>query len=151
MIENLIRRGVDGIVASVNDEEAIHRVFRKLWQTASLATLMRTAPAAAGCSHRHHNYKAGVEIGTALVSVIKEKGLEDQVLDTMIMTGYREALNLEERNRGFLDATADDVRLNIVSILENEDTVEKSIILLEDYLKMNPDVDVIFFVGWPFM
>ena len=29
MIENLVRRGVDGIVASVNDEEQIHRVFQK--------------------------------------------------------------------------------------------------------------------------
>jgi ribose transport system substrate-binding protein len=29
MIENLIRRKVDGIVASVNDEEQIHRVFQK--------------------------------------------------------------------------------------------------------------------------
>jgi ribose transport system substrate-binding protein len=153
MIENLIRRGVDGIVASVNDEEAIHRVFQKAMANGiPVATFDADSPGSGRLFHIGiNNYKAGVEIGTALVSVIKEKGLEDQVLDTMIMTGYREALNLEERIRGFLDATADDVRLNIVSILENEDTVEKSIILLEDYLKMNPDVDVIFFVGgWPF-
>ena len=64
--------------------------------------------------------------------------MEGQELDTMIMTGFREALNLEERIRGFLDATADDLKINVVSILENDDTVEKSIILLEDYLKMNP-------------
>ena len=38
----------------------------------------------------------------------------------------------------------------IRDIVENEDTVEKSIILLEDYVKHNPDNEVIYFVGgWP--
>ena len=153
MIENLIRRGVDGIVASVNDEEAIHRVFQKAMANGiAVATFDADSPGSGRLFHIGiNNYKAGVEIGTALGNVLKDKGMEGQELDTMIMTGFREALNLEERIRGFLDATADDLKINVVSILENDDTVEKSIILLEDYLKMNPEVDVIFFVGgWPF-
>ena len=153
MIENLLRRGVDGIVASVNDEEQVHQVFQKaMAQGIPVATFDADSPGSGRLFHIGiNNYEAGVEIGHALVDVIKNKQLENQALDTMIMTGYREAVNLEERIRGFLDATGDEVRLNIAAILENEDTVEKSIILLEDYLKANPEVDVIYFVGgWPF-
>lgn len=153
MIENLIRRGVDGIVASVNDEEQVHRVFQKAMdQGIPVATFDADSPGSGRLFYIGiNNYEAGVEIGRALVDVIQRKQMENQVLDTMIMTGYREAVNLEERIRGFLDATTDEITLNIADILENEDTVEKSIILLEDYLKTNPEVDVIYFVGgWPF-
>ena len=153
MIENLIRRGVDGIVASVNDEAEVHRVLQKaMAQGIPVATFDADSPGSGRLFYIGiNNYEAGIEIGNALVNVIKTKGLADKTLDTMIMTGYREALNLEERIRGFLDATGEEVTLNIADILENEDTVEKSIILLEDYLKTNPAVDVIYFVGgWPF-
>lgn len=153
MIENLIRRGVDGIVASVNDEEQVHNVFQKAMENGiPVATFDADSPGSGRLFYIGiNNYEAGMEIGDALVDVIKSKGLEEETLETMIMTGYREALNLEERIRGFLDATNGEVNLHIADILENEDTVEKSIILLEDYLKINPEVDVIYFVGgWPF-
>ncbi len=153
MIENLIRRKADGIVASVNDEEEIRRVFQEAMdQGIPVATFDADSPGSGRLFYIGiNNYEAGAEIGSALVDVIKNKGLEEKVLNTMIMTGYREALNLEERIRGFLDATSAGVKLHIADILENEDTVEKSIILLEDYLKINPEVDVIYFVGgWPF-
>ncbi|NMB02452.1 MAG: sugar ABC transporter substrate-binding protein [Firmicutes bacterium] len=153
LIENLIRRGVDGIIASVNDEESVHRVFQKaIDQGIAVATFDADSPASGRLFHIGiDNYAAGVAIGEALVGVLQERQLAELELDTMILTGFREALNLEERIRGFLDATENQVSLNIVDILENEDTVEKSIILLEDYLKVNPDVNVIYFVGgWPF-
>ncbi len=153
IIENLIRRQVDGIIASVNDEEQVHQVFQKaIDQGIAVATFDADSPGSGRLFYIGiNNYEAGVEIGNALVNVLKSKGLENEVLDTMILTGFREALNLEERIRGFLDSTAEEVQLNVKAILENEDTVEKSIILLEDYVKTNPEVDVIFFVGgWPF-
>ena len=46
-----------------------------------------------------------------------------------------------------MEATDGQVNLNVVDIIENEDTVEKAIILLEDYVGRNPEVEVIFFVG----
>lgn len=153
IIENLIRRGVDGIIASVNDEEPVRQVINEALDAGiAVATFDADCPDSGRLFHIGiDNYAAGVEIGTALVEVIKSRKLQDHELDTMIMTGYREALNLEERIRGFLEATAGEVNLNIEAILENEDTVEKSILLLEDYVLVNPDVDVIFFVGgWPF-
>lgn len=153
IIENLIRRGVDGIIASVNDEEPVHQVIQKAMEHGvAVATFDADAPRSGRLFHIGiDNYGAGVAIGQALVEVLRAKGLEQESLDTMIMTGFREALNLEERIRGFFSAIENVVDLNIKDILENEDTVELSIILLEDYVKSNPDIDVIYFVGgWPF-
>ncbi|HAI52499.1 MAG: substrate-binding domain-containing protein [Limnochordia bacterium] len=153
MIENLIRRGVDGILASVNDDEEIHRVFRKaLDQGIAVATFDGDSPGSGRLFHIGiDNFRAGFAIGEALVDVLSSRGLAQQELDTMIMTGLREAFHHEERIRGFLAATEGRVNLRIRDIVENEDTVEKSIILLEDYVKHNPDIEVIYFVGgWPF-
>lgn len=153
MIENLIRRGVDGIIASVNDEEAVHTVVQKAMDHGiPFATFDADSPSSGRLFHIGiNNYQAGEAIGQALVEVVKEQGWEGKVLNTMILTGFREALNLEERIRGFLAATENEISLNITDVLENQDTVELAIILLEDYVKTNPDLDVIFFVGgWPF-
>ena len=153
MIENLIRRGVDGILASVNDDEAIHRVFQKARaQGIAVATFDGDSPGSGRLFHIGiDNYRAGYAIGQALVGVLQERGLAEKELDTMIMTGLREAFHHEERIRGFLAATEGQVNLKVRDIVENEDTVEKSIILLEDYVRHNPDIEVIFFVGgWPF-
>ena len=153
MIDNLIRRGVDGIIASVNDEEPVRQIIQKAIDSGiAVATFDADCPDSGRLFHIGiDNYVAGQEIGIALVNVIQDLGLQERELNTMIMTGYREALNLEDRIRGFLAATADVVHLNVQDILENEDMVEKSIILLEDYVRINPEVDVIFFVGgWPF-
>lgn len=153
IIENLIRRDVDGIIASVNQEQAVVDVIKKALDAGiAVATFDADCPNSGRLFHIGiNNYAAGFEIGNALVEVLKARNLADVKLQTMIMTGYREALNLEERIRGFLDATEGKVDLAIQDILENEDTVERSIILLEDYVLTNPDVDVIYFVGgWPF-
>ena len=152
-LEALIRRGVDGILASVNDDEEIHRVFRKaLDQGIAVATFDGDSPGSGRLFHIGiDNFRAGFAIGEALVDVLSSRGLAQQELDTMIMTGLREAFHHEERIRGFLAATEGRVNLRIRDIVENEDTVEKSIILLEDYVKHNPDIEVIYFVGgWPF-
>ena len=137
----------------MNDEEAVEQVIQKAMDQESLSLpLMQTAlPAGVFSILVLTTHRAGAAIGTALVDVVKDKQLDNQVLDTMIMTGYREALNLEERIRGFFAATEGEINLNIRDILENHDTVERAIILLEDYVKNNPDIDVIYFVGgWPF-
>jgi len=102
MIENLIRRGVDGILASVNDEEAIHKVFQKaMEQGIAVATLMGTARQRTPFSYRHRQLQRRRGHRHALVGVLKGRGLENAELDTMIMTGFREAFHHEERIRAF--------------------------------------------------
>lgn len=153
IMENLIRRQVDGIIASVNDEESVRDVIQlALDNGIPVATFDADCPSSGRLFHIGiDNYKAGVAIGNALVDVLQEQQLDRQVLDIAIMTGVREALNLEKRIEGFLDATSEDIQLNVKDILENHDIVEKAIILLEDYVREHPDIDIIYFVGgWPF-
>lgn len=153
VIENLIRRDVDGMVISVDDVEPIHNIINKsLSQGIPVATFDADSP---GSNRLFHigidNTRAGLEIGKALVGVIEEKGLSEKELDTMIMSGTPDALNLKERIIGFKEAIGGKINLNIQDIVYNYDNVKLSIEMVEDYLKKHPDIDIIYFTGgWPF-
>lgn len=103
MIENLIRRGVDGILASVNDDEEIHRVFRKaLDQGIAVATFDGDSPGSGRLFHIGiDNFRAGFAIGEALVDVLSSRGLAQQELDTMIMTGLRRPSTMKSASAAF--------------------------------------------------
>lgn len=152
IIENLIRRDVDGMVVSVNDVKPIHNVISKAIDNGiPVATFDADSP---GSERQFHigidNTKAGLAIGKALVDVIKKKGQAEETLDTMIMTGVKDALNLQERITGFIQAT-DELNLEINDIVENNDNVNLAVELVEEYVKNNPEIDIIYFVGgWPF-
>ncbi len=153
VIENLIRRKVDGMVISVDDVEEVREVINKATtEDIVVATFDADSPGSERLFHIGiDNRKAGLAIGKALVDVIEEKGLADQELDTMILTGAREALNLQERINGFLQATEDEINLKVNAVLENYDNFKLAIELVEEYTKNHPELDVIFFVGgWPF-
>ncbi|AZO96495.1 sugar ABC transporter substrate-binding protein [Halocella sp. SP3-1] len=153
VIENLIRRKVDGMVLSVDDIKPIRQVISKAIRAGiPVATFDADSPGSERLFYIGiDNTKAGFAIGQALVDVVKKRGLADQELNTMIMTGARDALNLQERIRGFKEATAGEINLNIRAVLENQDNIKISIELTEDYVKNHPELDVIFFVGgWPF-
>lgn len=152
IIENLIRREVDGIIMSVDDVQSIRDVIKKaIDNDIVVATFDADSPGSERLFHIGiDNYRAGQAIGEALVQLINDKGLAETELDTMIMTGVSEALNLQERISGFHQATAE-INLNIKDVLENNDDVKLAIDLLERYVQKNPEIDVIYFVGgWPF-
>jgi len=152
VIESLIRRNVDGMIVSVNDVMSIHEVISKaIKKGIAVATFDADSP---GSDRLFHigidNTKAGIAIGQALVKVVKDRGLEDERLNTMIMTGVKDALNLKERIAGFLQAT-NGINLQIKDVVENYDNVNLAVELVEDYVKKHPEVEVIYFVGgWPF-
>lgn len=152
VIENLIRRKVDGMIVSVNDEEIIHDAISKAIDNGiPVATFDADSPGSERLFHIGiNNKKAGMAIGQALVEIVEERGLANEELNTMIMTGVRGALNLEERINGFLEAT-EKINLKVNDVVENEDNVNLAVELVEDYVKNHPEVDVICFVGgWPF-
>ncbi|MFW5961774.1 MAG: substrate-binding domain-containing protein, partial [bacterium] len=100
------------------------------------------------------NYEAGKVTAEGLLKVLDEKNIDyndsDQELNTMIMTGVKGALNLEERIGAFLD-TVENTNIKVEDIVENQDNVNLAVELLEQYVQKNPDIDIIFFVGgWPF-
>ncbi|MFP4015447.1 MAG: substrate-binding domain-containing protein [Halanaerobiales bacterium] len=153
VIENLIRREVNGMIVSVNDVESIHEVISKAIDNGiAVATFDADSPGSERLFHIGiDNTKAGLAIGNALIGVLEKKGLAEQELDIMILTGSRDALNLQERIYGFMQATMDEVNLNITDILENHDDLKLAINLVEGYVKEHPDIDIIYFVGgWPF-
>lgn len=153
VIESLIEQGVDGIVVSVNDVPEIQAAIqRALAQGIPVITFDADSPGSGRLFHIGiDNFKAGWEAGAALVDIVRARGMDKQHLTAVIMTGEPDALNLVQRIDGFFTAIGGKLDLQVDEVLHNQDNVDLAIIMVEDYLKQNPDVDVFFFVGgWPF-
>ncbi len=156
IIESLIAKKVDGMVVSVNNTPDYIEVINKAVDSGiAVATFDADAPDSKRLFHIGiNNYQAGEVTAAGLIEILEAKNIdyesEDKQLDTMIMTGVRGALNLDSRIKGFLDKV-ENTNLKVKDIVENQDSVNLSVELLEQYLQQNPDVDIIFFVGgWPF-
>jgi ribose transport system substrate-binding protein len=155
-IESLIARKVDGMVVSVNNTPDYIEVINKAVEKGiAVATFDADAPDSKRLFHIGiNNYEAGQVTAEGLLEVLETKNIDynkqDKKLDMMIMTGVRGALNLDSRIEGFLDKV-ENTNIMLQDIVENQDSVNLSVELLEQYLQQNPDIDIIFFVGgWPF-
>ena len=156
MIESLIARKVDGMVISVNNTPEYIEVINKAVDSGiAVATFDADAPDSRRLFHIGiNNYQAGKVTAEGLLDILEAKNIdykqENTQLDMMIMTGVRGALNLDSRIDGFLDRV-ENTNIRIQDIVENQDSVNLSVELLEQYLQKNQDIDIIFFVGgWPF-
>jgi ribose transport system substrate-binding protein len=154
IIEALIEQQVDGLIVSVNNTEKYIEVIDKaLKNGVAVATFDADAPDSSRIFHVGiNNLKAGEAAAEGLLNILQKENInyKDHKLDTMVMTGVRDAVNLEERIRGFSKVISN-TSIQIKSILENQDSVNISVELLEQYLEKNPEVDIIYFVGgWPF-
>ena len=156
IIESLISRKVDGMVISVNNTPNYIEVINKAVENGiAVATFDADAPDSKRIFHIGiNNYEAGKVTASGLLEVLENKNIDyksqNKSLDTMIMTGVKGALNLDSRIEGFLDRVKN-TNLKVQDIVENQDSVNLSVELLEQYLQQNPDIDIIFFVGgWPF-
>jgi len=156
IIESLISRKVDGMVISVNNTPNYIEVINKAVENGiAVATFDADAPDSKRIFHIGiNNYEAGKVTASGLLEVLENKNIDyksqNKSLDTMIMTGVKGALNLDSRIEGFLDIVKN-TNLKVQDIVENQDSVNLSVELLEQYLQQNPDIDIIFFVGgWPF-
>lgn len=156
IIESLIEKDVDGMVVSVNNTpEYIEVINKAVEKGIAVATFDADAPDSKRLFHIGiNNHQAGEVTAQGLLAVLKERNIDyknrDNKLQTMIMTGVRGALNLDSRIEGFL-AEIEDTNIEVKDIVENQDSVNLSVELLEQYLQDNPDIDIIFFVGgWPF-
>jgi len=156
IIESLIARKVDGMVVSVNNTPGYIDVINRAVEAGiAVATFDADAPDSRRIFHIGiNNYEAGRVTAEGLLTVLENKNIDynqqEKNLDTMIMTGVRGALNLDSRIEGFLD-TVEATNIRVQDIVENQDSVNLSVELLEQYLQQNPEIDIIFFVGgWPF-
>jgi len=156
IIEALIERDVDGIIVSVNNtEEYIDVIDKAVENGTAVATFDADADDSSRIFHVGiNNLKAGQAAAEGLLNILEEENInykdKNTQLETMVMTGVRGAANLEERINGFNKAISSS-NIKVVDILENQDSVNISVELLEQYLEEKPEVDIIYFVGgWPF-
>lgn len=153
IIEGLIRRKVDGIAVSCSDGERLREVIDKAVDAGiKVATIDADAPGSKRLFYcGTDNYRAGWACGEAMVRIVTEKGLADRELNTAILTGGLTAHNLNERIRGFKEATAGRINLNYQALLACDDDTTTAAKKVEAYIKDHPETDAFFFTGgWAF-
>jgi len=156
ILDALIERDVDGIIVSVNNTEKYIDIINKAMENGiAVATFDADAPDSNRIFHVGiNNFKAGQAAAEGLLNILEEKDIDykndNEELSTMVMTGVRGAENLEQRISGFR-SVVEESNIEVKDILENQDSVNISVELLEQYLEEKPEVDIIYFVGgWPF-
>jgi ribose transport system substrate-binding protein len=146
VIESLIQKKVDAIGISVNDPTDLKDVINKAVEA---GIVVSTWDSDSPESNRlfylgTDNYAGGVACGELMKGLLPDGG------NVAILTGLIGAFNLEERIRGFKDATKD-TEIEVVDILAGEDDVNKSVEVVNTYTLANKDkFDAWFFDGgWP--
>ncbi len=152
-IESFIERGVDGLVVSVNDEPEIrHVIQRALEKGIPVVTFDGDSPESGRLFHIGiDNFKAGWEAGQAMLEIVRQRGLDNESLSLVMMSGVPDALHHNLRLDGFLAALEGQLKVSVDEVLHNQDIVDLAVIQVEDYLQRNPEVDLFFLAGgWPF-
>lgn len=152
-IESFIERGVDGLVVSVNEEPEIRAVIRRAIEKGiPVVTFDGDSPESGRLFHIGiDNFKAGWEAGQAMLKIVRERGLDNEPLSLVMMSGVPDALHHNQRLEGFTAALEGQLEVTVAEILHNQDIVDLAVIQVEDYLQNNPEVDLFFFAGgWPF-
>lgn len=153
IIEGLIREKVDGIAVSCSDAKKLRGAINK-----AIAAGIKVVTFDGDCPGSKRifycgtdNYRAGWACGEAMVRIVTRKGLAGKELKTAILTGGLEAPNLNERIRGFKDATANRIKLHYMAMLACDDDTATGAKEVESYIKQHPETDTFFFAGgWAF-
>jgi len=146
IIDDLTTRGVDGIVLSANDPDAVVPAINR---AVDAGIPVITWDADSPKSKRLTNvaidqFAAGAKAGELLVAA-KPKG------KVAVLTGTPGALNLEQRLAGFKSVVDKHPELEIVAVDPNYDDVQKAVEIVEQRINATPDLDAYYFVGmWPF-
>jgi len=146
VIESLIQKKVDAIGISVNDPTALKDVIDKAIEAGIVvSTWDSDSPDSKRLFYLGtDNYGGGYKCGEIMMELLPDGG------KVAILTGVIGAFNLEERIRGFKEATKDS-GIEVVDILAGEDDINKSVEVVNQYTLANKDkFDAWFFDGgWP--
>ncbi|MBD3305930.1 substrate-binding domain-containing protein, partial [candidate division KSB3 bacterium] len=147
VIESLIQKKVDAIGISVNDPTALKDVINKAVEAGIVvSTWDSDSPESDRLFYLGtDNYAGGYKCGEIMIDLLGEEGGK-----VAILTGVIGAFNLEERIRGFKEAT-EGTNIEVVDILAGEDDINKSVEVVNTYTLANKDkFDAWFFDGgWP--
>jgi ribose transport system substrate-binding protein len=154
IMENLIRRKVNGIIISCIDPDRIEKLIDKAVDTGiKVATFDSDSPKSKRLFYcGTNNYSAGRACGEALIKVLTAKHKAERENKLLIMTGFLASDNLNERIRGFRDTVRGRLQLKLVQTLSCNDDINKAGELLEEYIRNNPNLDAFLSVGgWPLL
>ncbi|NLA92907.1 MAG: sugar ABC transporter substrate-binding protein [Spirochaetales bacterium] len=151
VMEGLIERGVAGIAISCNHPDALQGVINR---AVAAGIVVTTFDADSPLSDRAffagtNNYQAGYISGQEMIRLYKDN--PKPRIRVALLEGIPGAFDIESRKRGFKDAIAG---TNIEVVYEGpcDDDVDKSVIIVEDYTRANPDIDAWFMAGgWPYI
>lgn len=146
IIDDLVTKGVDGIVLSANDEAALNPSINR---AVDAGIPVMTWDADAPDSKRLTNIgidqtEAGKMAGELMNEALPDGG------KVAVLTGTPGALNLEQRLSGFKEGISGS-NLEIVAVDPNFDDVQKAVEIVEQRINATPDLAGYYFVGmWPF-
>ena len=151
VIEGLIERGVDGIAISCNHPDALKDILvRAIEEGIMVSTFDADSP---DCGRPFYagteNYQAGVICGEEMLKQFE--GDDRETITVAVLEGIPGAYDIESRKQGFIDTIAGS-NLEIVYTGACDDDVDKSVTIVEDYTRANPDIDAWFMAGgWPYI
>ena len=146
VIEGLISKGVDAMLISCNDADALKDVINKATdQGIHVATFDSDSPDSKRLFYiGTDNYNAGKTAAEYMQELLPDGG------KVALLTGVLGAPNLEERIQGFKD-TCEGTNIEILPIQTGDDDVATSVEVVNQFTLANPDLDGWWFVGgWPF-
>ena len=152
IVESLIERGVDGIAISCTTPEALNDVLaRAMREGIHVSTYDADSP---DCGRAFfagtNNYQAGFICGEEMIRLFEGSGLEK--VRVAQLEGIPGAYDIQERMRGFADATAD-TNIEVIYSGPCDDDVDKAIEVIEAYTRANADnIDAWYMAGgWPYV
>lgn len=146
VIEGLISKGVDAMLISCNDADALKDVIDKAMdQGIYVATFDSDSPDSKRLFYiGTNNYNAGQKAAEYMQTLLPDGG------QVALLTGVLGAPNLEERIVGFKDA-CEGTNIEILPVQTGNDDVATSVEVVNQFTLANPDLDGWWFVGgWPF-
>ena len=149
VIESLIQKGVDGILMSANDPDALLDVINQAMATGiPVATWDSDSPESDRLFYAGtNNYAWGYACGEKMAELADGKAFK-----CVVLHGVPGAQNLEDRITGFKDAVAAlEADVEIVSIQTCNDDNNYAVDLMESYTLAHSDIDAWYVIGgWPF-
>lgn len=147
----LVRRGVDAILVSANDPDALTPAINEaVGSGIAVATFDSDAPDSRRLFYTGTDNTAAGRTGAEVVlGLLEEEGRPDgDPAKIVVITGQKEALNLRQRIEGFRQGL-EGTNTEIVDLLYCNDDMNLAVQLTERAAATEPDV--IFFIGgWVF-
>lgn len=147
IIDDLVTRGVDGIVLSANEATALDpAIDRAVDAGIPVFTWDSDAPASKRLTNIAIDQEAAGKLaGELLAAALPEGG------EVAVLTGTPGALNLEQRLAGFEAGIASNTDLEIIAVDPNFDDVQRAVEIVEQRINASPNLAGYHFVGmWPF-